>query len=79
LIEWYEESLWRLPNQISLFNLKDDIGETKDLSREMPELATEMRERLHRWRRSVNAQEMRRNPHYDPERVDLRPRRFFKE
>jgi len=72
LIEWYEETLWGLPDQVSLYNLKEDIGETNDLSRVLPELAVEMRSRLHRWRRSVNAQEMRRNPHYDPQRADHR-------
>jgi arylsulfatase A len=64
LIEWYEPSLWGEPDQISLYNLREDIGETRDLSREMSHLAVEMRERLHRWRRSVNAQEMQRNPGY---------------
>jgi arylsulfatase A len=72
LIEWFEESIWGLPNQISLYNISDDISESKDLSYEMPELAAKMREQLHRWRRSVNAQEMTRNPFYDPDRIDVR-------
>ncbi|MFU8862122.1 MAG: sulfatase [Cyclonatronaceae bacterium] len=67
LIEWYEQTLWGEPGQVSLFNLKDDIGETRDLSRDMPDLAAELRRQLHDWRKTVNAQEMRRNPHYDPE------------
>lgn len=68
LIEWYEESLWGMPNQISLYNLKDDIGETNDLSEEYGDKAIEMRRMLHQWRRDINAQEMTRNPHFDPER-----------
>ena len=64
LIEWYEPYLWGEPEQISLYNVNEDIGETTDLSWDMPDLAAEMREKLHKWRRSVNAQEMRRNPHY---------------
>ncbi len=67
LIEWYEETLWGRPNQISLYNVEKDINESIDLSREMSHLATKMRRRLHEWRRSLNAQEMSRNPYYDPE------------
>jgi hypothetical protein len=59
--------LWGEPGQVSLFNLKEDIGETTDLARDMPELASEMRKKLHEWRKSVNAQEMQRNPFYNPE------------
>ena len=72
LIEWYEATLWGRPNQISLYNVAEDIGESKDLSRDMPQLAVKMRLKLHNWRSSVNAQEMRRNPHFDPERADYR-------
>lgn len=72
LIEWYEETMWGLPNQINLYNVREDIGETTDLSAQLPELAAEMREKLHRWRHAVNAQEMIRNPHYDPDRVHVR-------
>ena len=69
LIEWYEETLWGATNQVSLFNVREDIGETNDLSRDMSELAGEMRKKLHDWRMAVNAQEMMRNPNYDPERA----------
>jgi arylsulfatase A len=72
LIEWYEESPWGQPNQISLYNVRDDISESRDLSAEFPDKAVTMRRLLHQWRRAINAQEMRRNPFYDPERVDVR-------
>lgn len=72
LIEWYEESLWGQPNQISLYNVRDDISESRDLSAEFPDKAVTMRRMLHQWRRAINAQEMRRNPFYDPEREDVR-------
>ncbi|MEX0685151.1 MAG: sulfatase [Balneolales bacterium] len=72
LIEWYEETAWGLGNQISLYNLRDDVGETVDLSDKHPELAVKMRRMLHEWRLDIDAQEMRRNPHYDPERADVR-------
>lgn len=72
LIEWYEETLWGKPNQISLFNVASDTGEKRDLSREEPQIADDLRKRLWAWRRSVNAQEMYRNPLYDPERASHR-------
>ncbi|MHC4528279.1 MAG: sulfatase, partial [Planctomycetota bacterium] len=50
LIEWYEN------NRFELYNLKDDISEKHDLSNEMPAKAAELREMLHTWRTTVNAQ-----------------------
>lgn len=72
LIEWFEETEWGRPNQVNLFNLSDDLGELNDISDEMPELANSMRKKLHAWRKTINAQEMRRNPLYDPERAYVR-------
>lgn len=69
LIEWYEETLWQFPNQILLYNLRDDISESKDLSNEMPELAAQMRRKLHEWRRQNKVQEMFRNTFHDPEKA----------
>jgi arylsulfatase A len=72
LIEWYEETQWGAPGQVSLFNVREDIGETTDLAVAMPARAAEMRSMLHTWRAAVGAQEMRRNPLYDPERAYFR-------
>jgi arylsulfatase A len=72
LIEWFEETLRNEPNQVSLFNLREDIGESKDLSAQMPDKVEHLRQKLHEWRRSVGAQEMSVNPNYDPKRADLR-------
>ncbi|UCE04401.1 MAG: sulfatase [bacterium] len=72
LIEWYETSLYDEENQISLFKVREDIGETKDLAKQMPELAARLREKLHQWRKSVGAQEMTINPNYDPQKADWR-------
>ncbi|MFU8862054.1 MAG: sulfatase-like hydrolase/transferase, partial [Cyclonatronaceae bacterium] len=68
LIEWYEESKWGQPDQVNLYNLREDIGETNDLAREYPDLAVQMRRMLHQWQRRVGASEMTLNPHY---KVDL--------
>ena len=72
LIEWYEETLLGLDNQINLYNVRKDVGETIDLADKMPEKAASMRKKLHEWRRAVNAQEMIINPDYDPEKMNIR-------
>jgi arylsulfatase A len=72
LIEWYEPTLLGEENQISLFNVREDVGETRDLSKQMPELAAKLREKLHQWRKAVGAREMSVNPNYNPEKVDWR-------
>lgn len=50
LIEYYEEG------RQELYNLKEDLGETKDLSKEKPEITHDLHERLDDWRKEVNAQ-----------------------
>lgn len=49
LIEFFED------RRVELYNLKDDIGETNDLSAAQVEKTEEMRDFLHRWQREVNA------------------------
>jgi len=41
--------------KVELFNLKNDIGETKDLTVEMPELAEKMKAMLHKWREETGS------------------------
>ena len=72
LIEWFEQTLLGEENQINLYNLAEDIGEENDLSKEMPELAARLREKLHAWRKNVGAQEMTVNPNYNPEKAEMR-------
>ena len=72
LIEWYEPTLLGEEGQINLYNLSEDIGEENDLSGEMPELAAKLRDRLHAWRKKVNAQEMTVNENYQPEKAEQR-------
>jgi hypothetical protein len=47
-----------------VFILRDDLGESKDLSAAMPEKATELRKMLHAWRVKVDAKMMKPNPAY---------------
>ncbi len=50
LIEFYED------DRVELYNLKDDLGEKKDLAAAMPDKARGLREKLHAWRKAVGAQ-----------------------
>lgn len=61
LLEYFENG------SVQLFNLKNDIGEQKDLSNSQPEKAAELREMLSNWRDSVNANLMPLNPEYRPD------------
>lgn len=48
-----------------LYNLKDDVGETLDLSFELVEEASRLRAKLHAWREKVGAQMPTKNPMAD--------------
>lgn len=41
--------------RVELYHLRKDVGEREDLSRTMPEKAKELREKLHAWRKQVDA------------------------
>ena len=60
LIEFYEDG------HVELYNLKNDISETRDLSKTEKDKAAEMQKMLHRWRTDCNAKMPTRNPHYVP-------------
>jgi arylsulfatase A-like enzyme len=53
--------------RLELYNLKDDLSETKDLAAAKPDKAKELQKLLTEWRKSVNAPvPAERNPRYDP-------------
>jgi arylsulfatase A-like enzyme len=60
LLEYFEN------NSVQLFNLADDPGEKRDLSRTMPEKVVEMRKMLHEWRTRIGAKMMEPNPEFHP-------------
>ncbi|OAI50240.1 hypothetical protein AYO44_17955, partial [Planctomycetaceae bacterium SCGC AG-212-F19] len=60
LIEFYEDG------KRELYNLKDDIGEQKDLAATMPDRAKELQQKLVEWRKAVNARMPTPNPDYKP-------------
>ena len=61
LVEHYDDE------QVELFDLEADTGESRDLSRKHADRAASMRNRLREWRRSVGAQENTPNPSADVE------------
>lgn len=58
---------------VELYNVREDIGETKDLAAVQPKKTEELRARLHAWRRDVGAQMPTPNPAYDPARAEYTP------
>jgi arylsulfatase A len=60
LLEYFEN------DTVQLFNLRDDVGEQRDLSREQPQLAKKMTAMLRQWRTSVSAAMTEPNPDYKP-------------
>ncbi len=56
LVEFFED------DRIELYDLKADIGETKNLAVDLPEKAAAMLQQLHEWRRRVGAQMPQANP-----------------
>jgi arylsulfatase A len=62
---------WKLietfdPAGVELYNLADDLSETRNLATAQPALTAELRRELDAWRREVGAEMMQPNPDYDP-------------
>ncbi|MCD6049116.1 MAG: N-acetylgalactosamine 6-sulfate sulfatase [Verrucomicrobia bacterium] len=68
LIEFFDDM------RFELYNLKEDLGEKKDLAKLMPEKANQLRARLHAWRKDVGAQMPTKNPAYDSSRPEHTPK-----
>jgi arylsulfatase A-like enzyme len=49
LIEYFED------NRLELYDLKNDIGETRDLSKKMPDIADRLQQKLQQWRSNIQA------------------------
>jgi hypothetical protein len=54
---------------LELYNLKKDIGEQKNLAKEMPGKTKELKKMLANWRNKVNAQMLTPNPDYNPKKA----------
>jgi arylsulfatase A-like enzyme len=62
LLEYYEDQ------QVELYHLKDDLGETTNLASQQPEKAEQLRRRLQRWREQVGAELPTPNPSFSGSR-----------
>ena len=60
LIQYFEG------DQVELYDLEQDLGEEKDVSKDFPEVATELKQSLEAWLKGVEAQLPKVNPNYDP-------------
>jgi arylsulfatase A-like enzyme len=61
LIEFFD------PGLVELYNLAEDVGESKNLAEDMPGKVEEMLQLLHSWQEEIGAEGMDPNPDYDPE------------
>jgi arylsulfatase A-like enzyme len=70
LIEYFEDG------KIELYNLKEDLGEKKDLAGKMPEKANDLHRTLIEWRKNIDAPvPAEKNPQYDHNaRIAAKPR-----
>lgn len=67
LIEFFNDM------NVELYNIREDIGETRDLAASQPAKVAELRARLHAWRKEVGAQMPSPNPKYNPSRPEHTP------
>lgn len=81
LIEFFgdycdRENGWEMipGNRTELYDLRADIGETHDLSAEIPDLTAKMRQALYDWIKEMDAPLPILNERYDPERAWERTR-----
>jgi hypothetical protein len=68
LIEFYDDK------RVELYNLRADVGERNNLAVSATDVVESLREELHDWLRSVDAQMPTANPAYDPTKPE-HPRR----
>lgn len=61
LIQWFEQ-----PEALELFNLRDDLGETKNLAAQEPERVKALLTELQAWQKEVGARMPEKNPAYNP-------------
>lgn len=60
LIEWYED------DHLELYNMHDDIGETRDLTDQHPDVVADLHAKLKAWRDRMGARYPEPNPDYQP-------------
>ena len=68
-IDLEANNVYRIGRRLELYDLRRDIGETKNLAATMTERAARLSARLHEWIRSCGAAVPGENPRYDPARA----------
>jgi arylsulfatase A-like enzyme len=70
LVEWFEKSIDGIdtPGAVELYDLEKDLNEQNNLAEKMPKKARKLHAKLKKWRKSVGAQEMVRNPAFKSEK-----------
>jgi len=68
------EGDWKLihflqDDHVELYHLADDVGETKNMAKAMPEKARALRTKLDAWRKAIGAPLPKPNPNHDPARA----------
>lgn len=58
---------------VELYNLREDLGEARDLATAQPQRVAELRTRLQAWRKEVGAQMPMPNPNYNPAKPEYTP------
>jgi len=72
LIEYFEDG------KLELYNLKSDLGETRNLADSLPRKTAELHELLNKWRKQVDAKMPTVNPKHNPAKTQLWGRRSRK-
>jgi arylsulfatase A len=67
LIEFFDDM------RVELYNLREDIGEQRNLAAQWPAKAEALRARLRAWRKEIGAQMPSHNPAYDPSKPEHEP------
>lgn len=67
LIRWFE-TFPEFPNRHELYNLRDDLGEAKNLAASMPEMVRQLDERIDTFLKEAGATYPKANPAYQPKR-----------
>ena len=65
---WYKKEVdAKKPlDAVEFYDLEKDIGEQRNLARSTPEKARALYQKFKHWQRAVGAQQMKRNPDYNP-------------
>lgn len=73
--DWYDEDKnYHSGTHLELYNLKNDLSETRELSEQYPHRVTQLRQELHQWIKDCGATLPGPNPHYDRLRSTLTTR-----